>query len=214
MTALVLTVQSQRLMQNKQRNSKRSTAVAVLRKTWNTFQLAQPGMYSGSIYTRAGARIDKVGQEKTFVAGEWHKCKWCYSPWGLPFILSCTKYKMQKACRQNAVILTVNLIQLHDKHFHRLNSCFIWLFHWLKLGMLETKDQWGNGMVEKLALITGPVKEWQSLWSTFLWEVATMKAIHSDSHSFVHAVIAAQPLQSDMQFCSLTKMQNQQRTEK
>lgn len=36
--------------------------------------------------------------------------------------------------------------------------------------------------------------------STFLLEVATMKADHSDSHSFVHAVIPAQPLQSDMQF--------------
>lgn len=39
--------------------------MAVLRKTRNAFQLAQPGMYSGSIYTRAGARIDIVGQEKT-----------------------------------------------------------------------------------------------------------------------------------------------------
>lgn len=50
--------------------------------------------------------------------------------------------------------------------------------------------------------------------STFLVEVVTMKAAHSDSHSFLHTVISVQPLQSDMQFCSLTKMQIQQRTEK
>lgn len=52
--------------------------------------------------------------------------------------------------------------------------------------------------------------------STFLLEVATMKAVHSDSHSFFFSTPSSQLNHFSLtcSFCSLTKMQNQQRTEK
>lgn len=60
------------------------------------------------------------------------------------------------------------------------------------------------GWLTSVAVITGPVKEWQPVRARPLGEVATMKATHSDSHSLLSTpVIAAQPLQilqSDMQY--------------
>lgn len=113
--------------------------------------------------------------------------------------LSCTEYKMQKACRQNAETshfstypmscqtitlayvshLTLSLAQIQDL-----------LFFLPKKGPIYEVERKYCRASERVT---------KSL-STFLLEVATMKADHSDSHSFVHAVIPAQPLQSDMQF--------------
>lgn len=83
---------------------------------------------------------------------------------------------------------------------------------YLTLSLAQTQDCM-SGKQKQLSFNCASERVTKVL-STFLLEVATMKAVHSDCHSLVHAVIAAQPLQSDMQFCSLTKMQNQQRTEK
>lgn len=114
---------------------------------------------------------------------------------------------MQKACRrQNAVISTVKP-QTASRQNSTLSagSSRVSLDSFIGSNSACVRNKGTNeemGMVDKLCCDHRASERVATRLSAFpLGEVATMKATHSDSHSFLSTpVIAAQPLQSDMQY--------------
>lgn len=141
------------------------------------------------------------------------KCKWCTD---LEGCLSFIMHKVQDAEGMQTECWNLwlfNLSNFMSNHYTNLTSVSFDSFSGSNRAFQKGPIKKWKEKILKLNLIAGPVKEWQNFLSTFL-RSGNYESSSFNSHSFVHAVIAAQPLQSDMQFCSLTKMQNQQRTEK
>lgn len=174
-------------MQYKQRTPKEHCSGCIKKQISNSKHLktgranSQPGMYSGSIHTRARACIHKVRQEKAALLpnGEWNKCKWCTDLEG------CLSFIMQKV--QDAEGMQIecwnlwlfNLSNFMSNHYTNFTSVSFDSFSGSNTAFQKGPIKKWEEKILKLSLIAGPVKEWQNFWSTFLLEVATMKAVHS-----------------------------------
>lgn len=169
-------------------------------------------MSSGHIHTRT-ACIHSMAKSRLPLQpnDEWHK--WYMIYWSWEGCLLCIMHIVQDA--QSMQTNSWDLFSTYPNSCQTIRAVYV---SHLTLSLAQTHVFKNQNKVKEIfeacAVRLRASERVNKSLSAFLLEVVTMKAVHSDSHCLFHAVISVQPLQSDMQFCSLTKMQNQQRTEK